>query len=316
MIDTSTLTDVYGRRMRKLRVSLLDACNFRCSYCMPEHAAFQARSFRLKRDEIVNVARVLIGMGIQEIRLTGGEPTLRPDLVSIIQDLSLLPLKKLGMTSNGFLLGRILDFLRDTCCQHLNISLDSLDSERFHHIARFDGFDATMQAILKAHRDGFKVKINTVLMRGINDHEIKDFVKFSADHGIEVRFLELMAIGEAAPIQEQRFISADEIIQKIGRDTELHPVPRDRDATARVFESTQGARIGVIAPVTQSFCATCSRWRLTADGDLRACLMSQDGINLRGLDEDAIRAAALQVLSMKPRFGASMLSEPMHAIGG
>ncbi len=316
MTDATTLTDAYGRRIRKLRVSLLDACNFRCSYCMPEHAAFQARSFRLKREEIFKIASVLVGMGMQEIRLTGGEPTLRPDLIAIAQDLSELPLKKLGMTSNGFLLSRILEPLKNTACQYLNISLDSLNPELFRRIARFDGFDATMGAIFKAQNDGFKVKINTVLMRGVNDHEIQDFVAFSANYGIEIRFLELMAIGEAAPIQEQRFISAEEILHTIERATELRPVPREKDATARVFESRLGARIGVIAPVTQSFCGDCSRWRLTADGDLRACLMAKDGINLRGLSTVEIQAAALKVLGMKPRFGASMMSEPMHAIGG
>ncbi len=316
MTNPTTLTDSYGRRIRKLRISLLDACNFRCGYCMPEHAAFQAKSFRLKRDEILNIASTLVGIGMQEIRLTGGEPTLRPDLIAIAQDLSELPLKKLGMTSNGFLLSRLLEPLKSTACQYLNISLDSLNPELFLRIARFDGFNATMGAIFKAQNDGFKVKINTVLMRGVNDHEIHDFVTFSAKYGIEVRFLELMAIGEAASIQEHRFISAEEIIHTIERETELRSVPREKDATARVFESKLGARIGIIAPVTQSFCGECSRWRLTADGDLRACLMAKDGVNLRGLNTGEIQAAAFKVLGMKPRFGASEMSEPMHAIGG
>ncbi len=316
MTQAPTLTDSYGRRIRKLRISLLDACNFRCGYCMPEHAAFQARSFRLKREEILNIASTLVGIGMQEIRLTGGEPTLRPDLIAIAQDLSELPLKKLGMTSNGFLLSRLLEPLKSTACQYLNISLDSLNPELFRRIARFDGFDATMGAIFKAQNEGFKVKINTVLMRGVNDHEIHDFVTFSANYGIEVRFLELMAIGEAASIQENRFISAEEMIHAIERETELRPVPREKDATARVFESRLGARIGMIAPVTQSFCGDCSRWRLTSHGDLRACLMAKDGINLRGLNTEEIQAAAFKVLGMKPRFGASAMSEPMHAIGG
>lgn len=310
------LTDPYQRVIRKLRVSLLDTCNFRCTYCMPADPVFQPRSSRLSSPEIVAIARVLVDMGIEEIRLTGGEPTLRPDLMKIANDLSTLSLRKLGMTSNGYLLQNFLPELKESRCQHLNISLDSLNRRRFQELAKFDGLEKTLGAILKAHTMGFQVKINTVMIGGINDNEIEDFIKFSADYGIEVRFLELMAIGQASKLQAHSFISADQILRRMMEVSDFVSKATDADATARVYRSSNGAQIGLIAPVTQSFCGQCSRWRLTADGQLRACLMSSKGVNLRGLDEDGIRLGANRVLGMKPRSGDHHQKEAMHAIGG
>jgi len=310
------LIDHYGRKIRKLRVSLLDACNFRCTYCMPENPTFLARAKWPSRHEIKRIAGVLVGLGIEEIRLTGGEPTLRRDLVDIAADLSELPLQKLGLTTNGLLLGKLLGPLQSTRCQHLNISLDSLKPEVFKKLARCDGFDATVGAILRANELGFKVKINTVVIRGVNDGEISDFIRFSSEHGIEVRFLEMMAIGVAQTAHPHQFVSAREILERIQNEFPFTALGAPADSTSVCYKTDSGAQFGIIAPVTQSFCGTCSRWRLSADGSLKACLMATKGVLLAGQSEDQIRDLCYASLAMKPASGAVKTPAMMHAIGG
>lgn len=312
----TTLVDAIGRRMRKLRVSLLDTCNFRCSYCMPGKPRFTRQDNLLAADEIRSIVDVLCHMGIEEVRLTGGEPTLRHDLVAIAASLSELPLSRIALTSNGLLLGRYLDDLRRTRCTHLNISLDSLDPKTFAQLARIDGYDAVVGAILRARDLGFDVKINMVVMRGINDHEIPAFVGFAVRHDIEVRFLELMAIGQAAGMQRDRLVTAAEIREIVGRHSALIPRHREADATAVPYTTESGARVGIIAPVTESFCGSCSRWRLGCDGTLRACLMSTEGLSLRGQSAERIRELAMVALGMKPLAGAPETPLMMHGLGG
>lgn len=312
----SALVDRFGRRMRKLRVSLLDTCNFRCTYCMPGQPQFTARENLLSRAEIVDIVGVLVAMGIEEVRLTGGEPTLRSDLVPIAAALSELPLSKLGLTSNGLLLARSLDALRNTRCQHLNISLDSLVPDRFASLAKVDGFDAVVGCIVRARELGFEVRVNMVVMRGINDDEIPDFVNFAERYDVEVRFLELMAIGSAASQQRERLVTAAEIRKRVSALGGLTPLPRGADSTAVPYTTARGARIGIIAPVTESFCSSCSRWRLGCDGMLRACLMSTEGLMLRGKTSDQIRDLAKSALGMKPEAGAPATSLMMHGLGG
>jgi cyclic pyranopterin phosphate synthase len=314
--DTHTLVDNYGRRMRKLRVSLLDTCNFRCGYCMPDKPSFTSRQNLLPADEINRIVKVLVDLGIEEVRLTGGEPTLRNDLVSIAAMLSDLPLKKLSLTSNGMLLGPLLKGLSQTRCNHLNISLDSLDRENFARLAKVDGLTAVLGAILRAQGMGFSVRVNMVVMRGLNDHEIFDFVEFAREHQVEVRFLELMAIGHAADQQQSQLVPAAEIRARLSERWQLERRDTDWDATAVSFATDSGARIGIIAPVTESFCHSCSRWRLGCDGILRACLMSTQGLQLRDQSEDSIRELAVKALGMKPRSGSMITPMMMHGLGG
>jgi len=313
---THLLQDKWQRRIRKLRVSLLDRCNFRCTYCMPEHAVFAAAKEMLNADELLNIVAPLVGMGIEQVRLTGGEPTLRRDLIQIVRRLSDLPLQSLALTSNGFLLKKFLPELRETRCQHLNISLDSLRPSVFKKMARFDGHEATLDAIFSAKELGFKVKLNMVVMRGVNDNEIADFVEFASKYDIEVRFLELMSIGASAPLQKNSFVSADEILQIIGRLYKLESAAADIDSTSLRYRTANGARIGLIAPVTKSFCSTCSRWRLQANGTLHACLMEENGINLRGLNAEQIQEQALHALALKPIRGSAHTNTMMHQMGG
>src|SRR3989338_5656150 len=172
MESKSVLVDVHGRRIHKLRVQLTDACNFRCFYCMPSIPEFLPSSALLSSDELIDICAILVDLGIDEIRISGGEPTLRKDFETIVDGLSGLPLRKLGLTTNGFLLGAKLDFLKQTRCQYINISLDSLRAGRFYKITKTRNFQKVYETVLQTKAHGFKVKVNAVVMRGINDDEI------------------------------------------------------------------------------------------------------------------------------------------------
>jgi len=310
------LIDKHGRRIRKLRVSLLDSCNFRCFYCMPLNPEFMPSSKWLQAVEIEKLCSALTALGLEEIRVTGGEPTLRREFRDILNRLSGLPLKKLGLTTNGFRLADELDFLKTTNCNNINISLDSLNPETFKKITRSDYFDTVMNSIFAAKERGFVVKINTVLMKGLNDHEILDFVEFSSQHEIEVRFLELMKIGQACGIQDELFISAETAIKLIRPEFDLERLHTEVDSTSYNFRTPTGARIGFIASETQSFCANCSRWRLTANGYLRACLMSSKGINFKDTPIENYKTQLEHLLTLKPYKRIEQVNEDMYQIGG
>ena len=310
------LIDNYGRRIRKLRVSLLDACNFRCVYCMPLDPVFMDSSRWLSPEEIERVCATLVDFGLEQIRLTGGEPTLRDDFRDIVLRLSSLPLDKLGLTTNGWNLAKELDFLSDTNCKHINISLDSLTKETFTRITRRDNFDKVLDSVLSAKRLGFHVKINTVLMKGINDHEIFDFIKFSAENDVEVRFLELMSIGQVSGSKDKLFVPASDIIQMISNTEELTAEHNECDSTSFNYKTSSGASIGFIASETLPFCSNCSRWRLSADGFLRACLMSEKGIYIRGVEPGDCISKLNELLMMKPYRKIERVEQDMYKIGG
>ena len=314
--STSCIVDHYGRVMHKLRVQLTDACNFRCFYCMPPDARFLSSSERLRASELIEICSALVDLGIDEIRLSGGEPTIRKDFDEIVRGLSDLPLKKLGVTTNGFCLEEKLSVLKGTRCQHINVSLDSLWEARFRAITKADHFKNVYQGILSAQAMGFHLKVNVVLMRGVNDHEIFDFLEFSRKHNIEVRFLELMKIGCARLNHERHFIPAKEIIEKIEKRHPLTPLSVNIDSTAFNFVTDHGARIGFIASESQPFCGFCSRLRLTASGILRSCLMSEKGISLRGKDRSQYPDILKSVITMKPMDRLEKIDQPMYQIGG
>lgn len=310
------LVDAHGRVMRKLRVSLLDACNFRCFYCMPIQARFARAASYLPPAELGRICAVLVGAGIEEIRVTGGEPTIRPDFAAVMHELGRLPLRKLGLTSNGLKLRQYLPLLSQAGCRHLNLSLDSLDPGTFRRITRFDGFHEVMAALLQARELGFRVKLNTVVIKGVNEHELMDFVRFAESTGIEVRFLELMRIGQALPIQDQGFVPASEILACLGRERHLSPLPGRGDDTARRFRSDGGGLIGLIASESEPFCQSCSRLRLGFDGRLRPCLMIDQGRSLSGLSEPDLLAATREVMAQKPYQRLAEVQQDMNQIGG
>lgn len=315
-LDLCKLIDSHGRRIRKLRISLLDACNFRCFYCMPLRPKFMSSDKYITPDEIETISSELVYHGVDQIRLTGGEPLLRREFREIVERLSVLPLKKLGLTTNGFYLERELPFLKGTNCRHLNISLDSLEKKNFDRITRTESFDRVFSSIMAAKEMGFQVKLNTVLMKGWNDHELEDFVEFSAKNDIEVRFLEVMKIGQVCQTQNDLFLSAGEALQQLRGKYQLKVQSVEKDSTSFNFVSEHGAKIGFIASESRPFCESCSRWRLSATGFLRACLMSEQGVNVRGVAADQIYDSVLPLLSMKPFQRIEKVTQDMNQIGG
>lgn len=306
----------YGRPLTKLRVSVNDVCNFRCNYCMPKAPTFHHEKELLSAFQISSLVQKLSFYGVDEVRITGGEPTLRSDLIEIVRQLGQLSLKKISITTNGSHLMPLLPALSEGPVRALNISLDSLCPEAFKKIAKRDDFNKTYQAILKARDFNFKVKINMVVMKGINDHEIMDFVRFSENEGIEVRFLEVMNIGVVRPNFDQWFMPAHDILQKIKNYTDIKVLPIPFDATAREYKTNSGAKFGIIASESLPFCGGCSRLRLSSKGILRACLMKDEGLDIRFSTEEEI-AVALQKLALnKPTERIKEVAQPMFQIGG
>lgn len=310
------LIDLHGRHIRKLRVSLLDACNFRCFYCMPVKVRFTPVSTLLTADEVERLCASLVRLGIDRIRVTGGEPTLRMDFRDVMSRLGRLPLEQLGVTSNGFWLRDHLKHLWSTGCHHLNISLDSLKEERFNRITRSQGFVRVLDTILEAKDMGFHLKVNTVLMRGRNHDEILDFVDFSARHNLEVRFLEVMKIGVVREIQSELFVSAAEAYEIISKREPLLAETVELDSTSFNFRTASGARIGFIASESRPFCDQCSRLRLTAEGKLRACLMAADARSIRDIPEERLEKVVYQVMAGKPFERVPVASSSMNQLGG
>ena len=316
MNQTPLLSDKFGRRMRKLRVSLLDACNLRCFYCMPDNPNFLKADKWLSPQQIKNICGHLMELGIEQIRMTGGEPSMRKDFQEIVEGLSDLPVKKLGLTSNAVFLDKHLQFLKNTKCQNINISLDSLCEANFQYITKSKHFKIILKAILKAKEMGFNVKINTVLIREINDHEVEDFLEFSRKYDIEVRFLELMSIGQALEKQKLQFISAAEVIGRIKRQHEISTVITDFDSTSFNFKTTEGAKFGFIASESKPFCNSCSRLRLSPEGILRSCLMSSYGLNLKDIAQEKYKEVLTDVIAHKPNYRIDSINENMNQIGG
>ena len=310
------LTDPHGRRIRKLRVSLTDVCNFRCTYCMPANVRFQPSATLLPPDVLVDMVAGLVAAGIGEVRLTGGEPLARREFPEILADVATLPLRKLGLTTNGFWLDRHLDALAATPCRHLNVSLDSLQSDTFAAVTRTPFFERVLRAVLRAKAMGFVVKLNVVVIRGANDAEVLDFVAFSAEHGVPVRFLEYMKIGPERAEHGRLFVPASETMARIAEHHTLTPLPGASDATAFSFRTEHGAEVGFIASESRPFCATCSRLRLSPRGMLRACLMSEDGVSLVGVPHSGYSEVLRSVLPMKPFHRLHEIAQPMYEIGG
>jgi len=270
----------------------------------------------MSREEIFRLASILVKNGIDELRLTGGEPTLRSDFVEIVKDLSTLETKKFGFTTNGRSLSKTLDEIKDTNCKYINFSLDSLNQALFKKITGKDVLEDVLHAIFKAKELGFQIKINVVLMRGINDHEVEDFIEFSGNHGIEVRFLELMKIGVVNAKDNDQFISASEVINQVQKNWQLNSVKRKIDDTSFNYVLENGANIGFIASESMPFCNGCSRLRIGPKGTLRPCLMMNEGYKIAGVGEEEVLELLHRVMDMKPTDRIENIEQPMYQIGG
>jgi cyclic pyranopterin phosphate synthase len=308
------LVDTFGRVHRDLRVSLTDQCNLRCVYCMPDTGMrFQPTSQHLRTDEIVRVVGVARGLGIDRLRLTGGEPLLRPDAVSVVAGLRHLGFDELAMTTNGIRLAALARPLADAGLTRVNISCDSLDPDLFAAIRRRGTLAVVLGSMDAAEAAGLgPVKINVVPVAGMNDHEIERFAQFGRDTGRTVRFIEFMPLDAEGAWTRDRVVSGDVIVSRINRCWPLESVADlDDPAPATRYRYVDGAgEIGIVASVTRPFCGTCDRLRLTADGALRNCLFSDDELSARDLVRSGAGDAELALLFRRAVWG----KRPGHGI--
>lgn len=274
------IEDRYHRGHDYLRISLTDVCNLRCFYCMPdEHYRFMQAKHLMQPEEILSIAKVFVGLGVHKIRLTGGEPLARGDAADIIGGLSALPVT-LALTTNGTLLDRYIDVLKKARIRSLNISLDTLSAEKFHHLTRRDGFDRIMENIRLAIQSGFRVKINMVVMKGLNETEILDFIAWTRHEPVDIRFIEFMPFTGNRWTSNQVF-PMREMLDLIETKYVPEPVACNPHNTAKEYR-IRGHRgnFAIISTMSAPFCSGCNRMRLTADGKMKNCLFSKNETDL------------------------------------
>lgn len=313
----AVLADSFGRRVRTLRVSLTDHCNFRCVYCMPpEGLPYIDKSKYLTGGEIARFVRVAASLGVTHCRLTGGEPLLRADVVDIVRALKGIDsLQELSMTTNGSLLGRLAAPLRRAGLDRLNISLDSLDPERFEEVALVPQYQRVIDGIEAALAEGFPVKINVVAMKGMQNDEVFAFMRLAVDNDIDVRFLEFMPLCGSG-WQADRVYPIADVRGLVRSRYALRELPRG-DRPAQLFEVEGGrGRVGFIASLSEPFCGACSRIRLTADGRIRPCLFSHVEYAvadlLRRAASDAELAEAIRAAVWKKPWGSEFSAKPFE----
>ena len=311
------LRDSHNRIIRDLRISLTDRCNFRCFYCLPNGEPPLARKDTiLTFEEIEYLSEIFVSLGIEKIRLTGGEPMLRRNIELLISKLSKLKpgLKDLALTTNGFDIPRKAEILKDAGLDRMTISLDTLDTQRFREITGVDSLEEVFQAIESAKRHGFEpVKINAVIVRGVNDDELVDFARFARNTGVEMRFIEYMPLDSGHEWDRSKVVPGREVFKTINSvyPLVLKDASRGSETSWKYnFADGEPGGIGIIAPVTEMFCGACSRIRLTADGQIRTCLFSTVEHNLR----DYLRSGATRSELVEYIENIAMKKEPSHRI--
>ncbi len=325
------MIDKHSRKISYLRISVTDLCNLRCVYCMPPGGTeLSMKEEILSFEEILKIVKHGVSLGVNKIRITGGEPLVRKGITSLIKHITNIKgINDVAMTTNGVFLKEYATELKSSGLSRLNISLDTMREDRFHDITRGgniqDVFDG-VEAVLKA---GFKgTKLNTVVMRGDNDDEIQDFVRYIMERDIELRFIELMASGWKNMVDEERFVSTSEIMEKVKEVGELIPVQQRVGGGPATIYKIRGAlgSVGFISAVSKPFCKTCNRLRLTSDGKLRSCLLTGGEVDIKdilrssNLDEkemqDKLTDAFFKVADMKPVVHSGKNRAVMSQIGG
>ena len=315
------MNDTLGRKITYLRLSVTDLCDLRCIYCMPEHGVpKRAHSEICSLEELCDMAAAAVSLGVRKVRITGGEPLVRRGVVSLCRMLRALPgLEELCLTTNGVRLPELAAPLREAGVDRLNISLDTLRPERYRSITRIGELSSVLRGLDAAEVAGFShTKLNCVLMGGVNDDEIEDFVRLTQARPLSVRFIELMPMGACAKWEKARFLPAGAVLDRV---PELEPA--GTDGVSRLYRIPGAAgTVGLIEPMSHAFCAECSRIRITADGKLKPCLHADTEIALRGLHGESLLDAIRQGIARKPerhaltRDGQSHAGRCMSEIGG
>lgn len=331
-LPMTELRDSYSRRIGDLRISITDRCNFRCGYCLPaEQVEWKPKSGIVSYEEIVRFTRLFVSLGVSKIRLTGGEPLLRPGVEELIRQLVTIEgVDDLALTTNGKLLSRCARALRAAGLQRLNVSLDSLRESTFFALTKRNALGDVLHGIEAAVAAGFeRLKINAVVIRGVNDDELIDFASFGREHGHTIRFIEFMPLDAGHAWSREQVVPGREIMERISVVFPLERITARHEAeTARRYAYRDGAgEIGIITPVTEPFCGNCNRLRLTADGKLRTCLFSMSEHDLLtplrngASDEELERLIRAAVAGKEAghRIGEADFQQPartMSSIGG
>jgi len=325
------LRDSFGRRVEYLRLSVTDRCNYRCFYCMPELGFVpEPRANMLRSEELVRLVGLFAGLGVSKVRLTGGEPLLRRNLTELAATIAALPgIDDLSLTTNGDLLGRFAPALKSAGVGRVNVSLDSLDAARFAEITRGGKLDHVLDGIDAALTHGLTpVKLNMVVMAGVNDAEIEAMVDYALDRGLNLRFIETMPVGINGAGTMSRYYPAEKILARVQAHCggDLEPVSGMRGGGPASYYRVGGGTVGVISAISRHFCADCNRVRLTAKGDLVLCLGQEGAVPLgaelrAGADDAALLAAIHAGIERKPQghdflAGSAAAAVPMIVTGG
>lgn len=323
--------DRFGRKIHYLRISLTDHCNLRCIYCMPEDQTFRPNKDLMQDDEILLLARLFAGLGFDKIRLTGGEPTVRAHVVDLVQGIASTPgIRSISMTTNGVLLSKMAKPLADAGLQRVNISIDTLDPEKFHRLTRWGTLEDVWNGVMAAEEAGLKpIKLNAVVVKNYNESDVVDLARLTLQHPWQIRFIEMMPFAGATDIQTHQVITAEEIRERIEDSLGDMEVANGGklDGEAQLFRLPNAkGDVGFISSVTNPFCASCTRARLTADGRLRLCLLREKEVDLltplrAGATLDELRQIILDGVWEKPwghglADGVIPLNRVMNQIGG
>ena len=308
------MIDTYGRQITYLRLSVTELCNLRCRYCMPEDGVCKKRHEEmLTQEEMIMAIRAAAALGIRKLRITGGEPLVKSNIVELCRAAAAVDgIEEICLTTNGTLLPKLAAPLREAGVRRLNISLDTLDAEKFHYITRIGTLGDALAGIEAALAAGFeKVKINSVLIGGFNDNEIPILAALTKQYPVDVRFIELMPMYDSGDFGPEAFIPYTVVTDRL---PELCPLPPD-GGVAKLYRLPDAkGNIGLISPISAHFCADCNRIRITADGKIKPCLHSSDEISLKGLDEKGMLETLRSAILSKPKWhGELSYSERSHA---
>lgn len=318
------MTDGYGRKIEYLRISVTDACNLRCTYCMPPDGMDKCPcSGNLSAGEIVKIAETAASLGVKKLRITGGEPLLRRDILPLVRALCAIPgISDVSMTTNATLLAPVAKELYDAGIHRINISLDTLDAEKYARITRGGALADAISGIRAALSAGMApVKLNTVLIGGFNDDEIESLAQLTVKYPVQLRFIELMPIGATEEFSENAYLTGDAVLKKL---PQLVPVDGEEHAVARLYRLPNAlGEVGLISPLSNHFCAQCNRLRLTADGCLKPCLHSAEELPVRHLHGEELKNAILTAVGHKPQMHVALsaterseAARSMYRIGG